>query len=72
MDVYGGLHPAFLRDIHGLADCIARGAIGRTPSPAVDAAASADSATDLLTLLSFELQRQLFKFFEVMLDPPRG
>jgi hypothetical protein len=72
MDVYGGLHPVFLADIRGLADCIARGAAGRMPSPTADAAASADAANDLLTLLSFELQRQLFKFFEVTLDPPRG
>ena len=70
MDVYGGLHSGFLEDLRGIAAHIARGATGRVPGSSGDARVSSASTRDLLTLLSFELQRQLFRFFDDTLDLP--
>ena len=70
MDVYGGMHSVFLDDIHGLAAHVARGTLGRRPSTPSDDSSASSLASDLLTLMSFELQRRLFKFFEDTLDPP--
>ena len=71
MDVYGGIHATFLEDLRGIAALLVRRRLGRRPhDDPRDKAAAAALLNVLLTLLSFTLQRQLFRFFEGALAPP--
>jgi len=64
IDVYGGVHATMREDVHGLSAFIAEGRAGRRVSDAVDAATVASTANSIMTGFSYELQRQLFSFFE--------
>ena len=63
-NVFGDLHPTMAADIKGLAECIARGSRGRSPSAAAASGRAASVENRLLVGLSFTRQHLLFNFFE--------